>query len=135
MLVVRILHRGTGYSKLDNHTRPYITNAGTINNCFNAATNYGPVITNEATYLGTIVAANAGTVSWIFGGAASGGSAALLGVYNQYNKRTFVTTVTDNGADYAYGSNTIRQARASTGNQIQFVLGNPRRWNKFYLYC
>jgi hypothetical protein len=33
------------------------------------------------------------------------------------------TTVTDSGAGYTYNSTTIRQARASSGNQINFVSG------------
>ena len=115
--------RGTGYTVLDNHTRPYVTNAHVITNCFNGATNYGSIITNEATYLGTIYSANAGKISWIMGTPASGGNAAILGIYNHYNKRNIGTTVIDSGSSYTYSSATTRQARASAGNQIQFVLG------------
>ena len=48
--------RGTGYSQLDRATRPYVTNKNSITNCFNAATNYGPVNANQGAYLGTVYA-------------------------------------------------------------------------------
>jgi hypothetical protein len=115
--------RGTGYSQLDRTTRPYTTNKNAIANCFNGATNYGSVSANQATYLGTVFASANGQISYTFGAAASGGTAALLGVWNMYNRVTVTTTVTDNGTSYSYSSATVRQARASAGNQIQFVLG------------
>ena len=115
--------RGTGYSQLDTTTRPYITNANALTNCYNGATNYGSISANQATYLGTIYTSGAGQVSWTLGASASGGTAGLLGVWNYYNRVSVGTTVTDNGTSYTYGTATVRQARASAGNQIQFVLG------------
>jgi hypothetical protein len=115
--------RGTGYSQLDRATRPYITNKNAIANCFNGSTNYGSVAANQATFLGTVYASANGQVSWTLGAAASGGTAGLLGVWNMYNRVTVATTTTDNGTPYNYGSATIRQARASAANEIQFVLG------------
>jgi hypothetical protein len=115
--------RGTGYSKLDTTTRPYITNANALANCYNGATNYGSISTNQATYLGTIYTSGAGQVSWTFGASASGGTAALFGVWNYYNRVTVGTNVVDSGALYTYTTGTIRQARASAGNQIQYVTG------------
>jgi len=115
--------RGTGYSQLDRITRGYITNKNSITNCFNGATNYGPVSANQGTYLGTVYASGNGQVSWTLGAAASGGTAALLGVWNAYSRANACTTVIDSGASYTYGSGTVRQARASAGNQITFVLG------------
>jgi hypothetical protein len=115
--------RGTGYSKLDTTTRPYITNANALANCYNGATNYGSISANQATYLGTIYTSGAGQVSWTLGGLASGGAAGLLGVWNYYNRVTVATNVSDSGTSYTYGSATIRQARNSTGNQVQAVFG------------
>lgn len=115
--------RGTGYSQLDRTTRPYTTNKNAISNCFNGATNYGPVIANQATYLGTVYASANGQISYTFGAAGSGGVAGLMGVWNMYNRVTTSVFVTDNGTGYTYNSVTIRQARASAGNQVQFVVG------------
>ncbi len=115
--------RGTGYSQLDRSTRPYTTNKNAIANCFNGATNYGSVAVNQATYLGTVLASANGQISWTLGASASGGTAAVLGVWNMYNRVSVGTTVTDSGATYTYTSATVQQARASAGNQIKFVLG------------
>jgi len=79
----------------------------------------------QATYVGTILtnASTAGEIDFTFGTAASGGGAARLGVWNQYNRVDVATTVTDNGTAYSYTSATIRQARASAGNQVTLVSG------------
>src|ERR1019366_2909814 len=45
--------RGTGYSQLDTTTRPYITNKNSVTHCYNGATDYGSITSNELTYLGT----------------------------------------------------------------------------------
>lgn len=116
--------RGTGYSQIDQTTRPYPTNKNSITNCFNGATNYGPVSANQGTYLGTIESSGNGQVSYVFGAPASGGSAGLFGIWN-LNTVTTTSTVTDNGSFYTYSSATVREARGSTGNQIQFVIGLP----------
>ena len=116
--------RGTGYSQLDMTTRSYPTNANSITHCYNAATDYGSISANQATYLGTILtdAASAGSVSYTFGSAASGGGASRFGVWNYYNRVSAPTSVTDNGAAYTY-SGLTRAARGSTANRITFVSG------------
>lgn len=78
---------------------------------------------NQGTYLGTMRTGLAGQTSYVLGGAASGGQAAIFGLWNAYNRAQTGVTVTDNGASYAYTSNTIRQARASAGNQASFIVG------------
>lgn len=88
----------------------------------NATITNGPA-SSRGTYVGTIASNGSSTIDFIFGAAASGGTAAVLNVWNMYNRVSTVTTVTDSGVSYAYASATIRQARASAGNQIQFVLG------------
>lgn len=115
--------RGTGYSKLDTTTRPYITNANSLSSCYNGSTNEGAVSANQATYLGSIYTSAAGQVSFTLGAAASGGTAALIGVWNAYNRVKLATNVVDSGTSYTYGTNTVRQARASSGNQVQSVYG------------
>src|SRR6185369_10442376 len=62
-------------------------------------------------------------LDWIIGGSASGGTAAFLGVWNAYNRVSTGVVVTDSGTSYTYTSSTIRQARASAGNQVTFVSG------------
>lgn len=115
--------RGTGYSQLDRTTRQYITNANSIANCFNAANNYGPVSANQGTYLGTFYATANGQTSYTLGGAASGGTAGLIGIWNMYNRIGVPATVTDSGTVYTYTTATIRQQRASAGMQVSFVRG------------
>ena len=117
--------RGTGYSQLDRSTRGFTTNKNALANCYNGTTNYGSISANQATYLGTIAtdAGAAGSVSFTFGTAASGGGAGVHNVWNMYNRVQVVSTVTDNGVAYTYTTGTIRQARASTGNQVTFVSG------------
>ncbi len=88
-----------------------------------AAITNGPGI-GAGVYVGTIgTDSSGGTVSWFVGGVASGGSAATLNVWNEYNRVLVSANVTDSGATYTYATNTWRQARASSGNQISFVLG------------
>lgn len=88
----------------------------------NAGITNGPNA-NRGTYVGTIRSNGTATIDYTFGGAASGGSAASLMVWNMYNRNNTATGTQDNGAGYTYSSNTVRQARASSGNQINFVIG------------
>lgn len=78
---------------------------------------------SRGTYVGTI-ASNAGsTWDYIFGAAASGGTASVLNVWNAYQRVSTQTNVTDSGATYNYTTATIRQARASAGNQVTYLVG------------
>jgi hypothetical protein len=113
--------RGTGYTQLDYATRAYITNKNAISNCFNGAANYGTLLANQATYLGTVLASANGQVSYIFGASASGGTAGVFGVCNPFNQVLVTSAVIDTGATYTYSSATIRQSRASAGMQHQVV--------------
>jgi hypothetical protein len=75
------------------------------------------------TYLGSISTdASGATVSWSLGGSASGGVLATLNVWNCYNRVAVGANVVDSGA--AYGpATTLRQARGSVTNQINFMSG------------
>lgn len=115
--------RGTGYSQLDFTTRPYITNKNSIANCFNGATNYGPVSANQGTYLGTIFSTANGQTAFQFGSANTSGQNAVLGVFNAYNKGSISTAVNDTTASWSYTILAFRQANASASNQIQLVDG------------
>lgn len=78
---------------------------------------------SRGTWVGIIASNATSTIDYVFGSAASGGGAANFGVWNAYNRVPVATTVTDNGAGYNYTSSTVRQARASAGNQVTFVSG------------
>lgn len=78
---------------------------------------------NQCTYVGTFRTTAAGQVDFIFGGAASGGTAAVLNVWNMYNRRPISASSQDTGTSYTYSSGTIRQKRASAGNQVTFLRG------------
>jgi hypothetical protein len=78
----------------------------------------------RGTYVGTTRSDGSSQLDWIPTATGSGGSTgAFLGLWNNFNRVTVGATVTDNGTSYTYTTATIRQARASTGNQISFVLG------------
>lgn len=117
--------RGTGYTEIDQTTRPYATNANSIANCFNGSTNYGSVAANHATYLGTVLANGNGSITYNLGTAASGGGLAVLGVWNAYNQVDVKTTVNDSKTSWPYASATIRYADNSTLNAAVFVVGLP----------
>ena len=95
-------------------TDGFWTNASAITN--------GPAI-GYGTWVGTIQTNGFSTVDFIFGTAASGGGISTLNVWNYYNRVSVGTSVVDSGATYTYASATIRQARASATNQINFVVG------------
>lgn len=88
----------------------------------NASITNGPAA-QRGTYVGTTRSNGSSQIDYTFGSGGSGGGAAFFGVWNCYNRVTTGTTVLDVGAGYTYTSGTIRQARASAGNQISFVTG------------
>jgi hypothetical protein len=116
--------RGTGFSQLDTTTRSYITNKNSITNCFNAATNYGPISANQGTYLGTIYASANGQVSWTFGSVASNCGAGQFGVYN-LNQELVGTYVGDSTGSWSssVSANVWRQAHGSATCQVSMVRG------------
>jgi hypothetical protein len=88
----------------------------------NAAITNGPA-QYQGTYVGTIASNASSTIDWILGTAASGGGAANLMVWNYYNRVNTITRVTDSGVTYTYQTATVRQARGSTANQINYLAG------------
>jgi hypothetical protein len=99
-----------------------LVNASTITLRVNNTTTFS-VQANQATYVGTAKATASGSTDFNFTGSGSGGSAVNLNLWNYYNRRAVSAAVVDSGASYTYLSATFRQARASTGNQINFVMG------------
>jgi hypothetical protein len=117
--------RGTGYSQIDRVTRPYITNKNSIANCFNGSTNYGSVSANQGTYLGTIAASANGQISWIYGAISSGGTAAMFGVWNMYNRVSVESMTADSTSSWNYASTTVRAADGSSTIRFSYVIGIP----------
>lgn len=77
----------------------------------------------RGTYVGTI-ASNAGaTIDFIFGTAGASGVAGAFNVWNAYNRVDVGCQVIDTAAAYTYNSNVVRQAHASVGMQVSFVIG------------
>lgn len=77
--------------------------------------------TGLGVWVGSIGSNSGSTIDYIFGASASGGTAGVLNVCNAYNRNMTSTAVIDSGASYTYALTTIRQARASAGNQITFM--------------
>ena len=75
-------------------------------------------------YLGSFATtATDGQTEYSFGGAASGGTAANLLVYNYYNRTDVEALVQDSASTWSYTTATLRSANNSTGNRINFVVG------------
>lgn len=73
------------------------------------------------TYLGTIATDSTGaTVSW---SPTTTGSAAVLNIWNMYNRSPVCASVTDNGPAYSYLSTTVRESRGTAANQIKMIVG------------
>jgi len=77
----------------------------------------------RGTYVGTTRSNSSGNFPYQFGGAAVGGTPGFFGIWNMYNRVLTGSTVTDTSGAYTYTSQTVRQAHASTGNQINFIVG------------
>jgi hypothetical protein len=77
-----------------------------------------------ALYVGTMYASANGQCTCQFTPTgASGGAAAILGLYNTYNQVPYKCIVKDTKTSWTYNSTTWRQADGSTGNQIQILSG------------
>lgn len=105
----------------------FLTNTGSCTAQTGPSTSFTLPI-NQGTFLGTMqTTGTAGQSQFVYGGAASGGSAASFNLANYYNLVLFNTMVIDNGTAYGYASGTIRQARASAQMAISFVQPSSER--------
>lgn len=77
----------------------------------------------RGTYVGTTRSNSLAQLDYILGGAATGGVAGFLGVWNAYNRVNASAATIDSGPLYTYSDFAIRQARSSKGNQISYVAG------------
>jgi hypothetical protein len=111
---------------LDGTTRPYLTNGISIT-CRTSNTTTLTVAANQGTYLGSFYTnSGPGQVDFNFGGSAVGGGAASLGVWNAYNQTPVAVLVQDSTASWSYNGATYRNADASAGNSVTFMMGLPR---------
>ena len=95
-------------------TSGYYNNKNSITN--GPAAGYG-------LYVGTIRSNGSSTIDFILGGAAAGGTAAFLMVWNQYNQVNIAPAVYDSTASWTYATGAWRPSDNSTSNRITFVLG------------
>lgn len=79
----------------------------------------GPA-TQRGTYVGSIRSNASSTIDFIPG---ASGTAAVLNVWNAYNRVMVNTTATDASANWSYTSSTARQANGSAVNQVTFLSG------------
>lgn len=87
----------------------------------NASITNGPAA-QRGTFVGTTRSNGSAQLNWTYGSAASGGSAAILGIWNCFN-RVFVSTNVSDTAAWSYTSATVRPSDNSTSNRISIVSG------------
>lgn len=109
---------GAGSTELENFDG-LLTNKNSMACRYNNATTFTCAV-HKCTYLGTARTGSAGQISFTYGGS---GIAANLYVWNAYQQTNICTNAYDSTSSWTYLSTTIRQANASTVNQINFITG------------
>lgn len=74
------------------------------------------------TYAGTVRSNSSSQIDWKFGGTADGGTAAVLGVWNMFNRVDVWTQVRDSTNTWTGGSG-IGAANGSSTNRVSFISG------------
>lgn len=87
----------------------------------NAITN-GPAA-QRGTYVGTVRSNGSSQIDWIYGALAAGGTAAVLGVWNKYNRVNVNTFVQESANSWNYTTATWRSANASATMRASYVYG------------
>lgn len=90
-------------------------------NLNNASITNGPAA-SRGTYVGTTRSNGSSQLDWIFGAAANPGTAALLNVWNAYNRVDVSSIVEDTNTSIG-GNTTTRSWHNSTNNRVSFVSG------------
>lgn len=75
------------------------------------------------TYVGTVRSDGSSQINWIRGGTAAGGTAAVLGVWNAYNRRLASGAVSDSADTWSYAGGVWRAANSAVGMRMSFVDG------------
>lgn len=89
----------------------------------------------RGTYVGSMRSDGSAQINWHLGGAAVGGTAAMLHVWNLYNRRPVKGYVQDTTATWTYNSSTVRQARAQANMQVNFLHGLAEDFFKATYTC
>lgn len=87
------------------------------------------------TYVGTFTTDGSSQTNFQPGAAASGGTAAIIGYWNCYNRMICIPSVLDGAADYTYTSATIRAWGNSNGNRITCIRGLNEDMVEIRLAC
>lgn len=78
---------------------------------------------NRGTYVGTIRTNGSSQAQWNAGGPASGGQAAILGLWNAYNRVRYYGKISDTTISWTYGTSAWRPAHNSSGMRVSWVGG------------
>jgi hypothetical protein len=82
----------------------------------------GPGV-NRGTYVGTVRSDGSSQINWIKGAVAANGTAAVLGVWNSYNRVMVRGFIGDTTATWNYSGGVWRAANASNTMRVSFVQG------------
>jgi hypothetical protein len=108
---------GAGTTELERNTT-----TGTRHNKF-AITN-GPAA-GRGTYVGSVRSNGSAQIDFIFGGDSAGGTAAVISIWNAYNRVDVAPKVGDTTPNWTYTSNTLRPSNNSTNMRISYLSGLP----------
>ncbi|HEY1351081.1 MAG TPA: hypothetical protein VGF67_15795 [Ktedonobacteraceae bacterium] len=114
---------GAGTSELEQNSGLWV-NANTIALANGSSTATG-IPATQATYVGTIfLTANGQTLVQFSAAAAPGGSGAVVGLWNAYNRVPFFSLEKDSTASWTYSTTSLwRAADNSASNSIHWVQG------------
>lgn len=120
--------RGTGAGTTELQLKSGVwTNKNSLTNCWGGAsgtTNLGAIAANQGTYLGTIYATANGQTGVAFKpAAAAGGSNAIVGLFNAYNRVSAISQSRDNTATWTYATVAWRAANNSNNNRVTWIDG------------
>lgn len=105
---------GAGTTQISRSANGILTNAVAITN--GPAAGYG-------TYVGTIRTDGSSQANWQPGAVAVNGTAALLNVWNMYNRVLCRGMIGDNTDSWTYSPTTIRAANNSSTMRVSFIMG------------
>jgi len=75
------------------------------------------------TYVGSVMSDGSSQLNWIVGGVASNGTAAVLGVWNLYNRVIAAGLIGDNSGTWTYSTATWRAAHGSNSMRVTLLAG------------
>lgn len=104
---------GAGTTELEHFEGRYVNKVAISN---------GPTA-RRGLYVGTIRSNGTASIDMAYGGSGAGGSAAMIGVWNMYNRVDVAGSILDSTDSWSYNSTTIRSMNNSTGNRASMVRG------------